>query len=279
MLTEAVIDPTRDTLDLKVFNQEDGRYVLKSEIRRQILDVVAEAVDLPIVGLFIKGSILSRPWLEESDVDVLIETDLDVSDEDYERVKDQLKDLNVLVVGTQHPLQLFIIRGEYDRTRADGLYDVRDDKWIAGPYDIEINVEDYWEHFEEVVHDIDLTKAELERDLIDHDVFSRLQARDVAGLEKRLTGKIEEINDSVEALVAQYQHLSDLRDYAFEKELSPQEIRAYGSKNALPDNVVFKLLQRYHYILFLKELKRLVKHDEIDSEMDVEKVKEIISKT
>jgi len=279
-ILESVIDPTRRSLDPLVFNKEGELYVLRPEIREQILGIIEEIstdTGLPLGNVYLKGSILSFQWMAETDVDVLLELDPQVGEADYEKIKELLKDRTAeLVIGTEHPLQFYVIRGSYEQSRADGLYDVKEGKWIFGPYDLEIDVEDYLQGFEETVHSIDLTKAELQRDLIDYEVFNQLKDEDVANLEGRLQTKIEEINDSVEALVAQYQHLSDMRDYSFEKPLSPQEIREYGSKNALPENVVFKLLERYHYINFMKELKRFMKKRSEVGEKDVEKVAEIV---
>jgi hypothetical protein len=208
-----------------------------------------------------------------------METAPEMSDVDYERIKNYLKeyhDKETSAIGTDHPLQFYVVRGEYDRSRADGLYDLRNDEMILGPYDIEIDLDDYMQRFHDEVEKIDLTKAELKRDIIDYDIFNRLKDEDIADLENRINEKLKEINDSVEVLISQYNHLSDLRDNAFERDMSPEEIREYGSKNSLPDNVTFKLLERYHYIKFMKELKRMVKrHGEIDTAMDVAKVKSI----
>lgn len=277
-MQESVIDPTRIELDRSVFNVVDGRYVLKPAIRLQILWIVRR-LQIPIRGVFIKGSILSLQWLPTTDVDILIETDETMPDSEYDDLKELLKTryTDILVRGTRHPYQFYAVRGRYDRSRADGMYDVIGDEWLFGPYNLEVNVDDYWNAFQKTVHDVDLAKNELQRDIIDYDMLRSLKGEQIHDLELRTQKKIDEINDSVETLVAQYEWLSDLRDWAFTKDLSSEEIREYGSKNALPGNVIYKLLERYHYIELMKNLKRLKKEQgEIDTDDDVEKVKEIL---
>jgi predicted nucleotidyltransferase len=287
-LAEAVIDPTREGLDPAVFdcpNGLDRGCRMKAEIRRQILDQVENitaAIGQEAQAVYVKGSILSRQWLDRSDIDVLLELDAEISDGEYARIKEHLKeryDSRVLAVGTEHPLQFYASHGPFDASKADGLYDLRREEWHLGPYDLHVDVVGRYLHdFEAAVSQIDLTKSELERDLIDYEIFRELADEDVADVEQHLLQKIDEIDDGVEELIALFQRTSDLRDHAFEKELTPQEIREYGSKNALPANVVYKLLERYHYVNLMKQLKRLrKKQGPVDSPKDVEQVKQIVA--
>ncbi|MDP1713075.1 MAG: hypothetical protein Q8K86_11545 [Candidatus Nanopelagicaceae bacterium] len=278
---ESVIDPTRTGLDPDVFDCPDGctrSCRLKSMIQRQILDIVHE-FNFPVERILIKGSILSRQWLDDTDIDVLLIVTENISDDEYEQIKDVLKDHDKtrLAADTRHPFQFYAVRGQYDTTRADGLYDVQKDEWLLGPYDLSINVDDYLQDFEKAVTEIDVTQGELQRDIVDYEILRRLHDEDAVDMEGKLQGKIDEIDDSVEELIATYRELSDLRDNAFEQTLTPQEIREYGSKNALPANVIFKLLERYHYVNLMKQLKRTrKKHGPVDSVMDVERIKPII---
>ena len=277
-MNESVIDPTREDLDLKVFDVIDDQLIIKPAIKDQILRLV-ERIGIPVSNVYIKGSILSRQWLPQTDIDVLIETDEDMSDDYYERLKNEIKELynGIKARGTDHPLEFYVVRGTFDASRADGLYDLINDRWIKGPYDLEVNPDEYLDKFEKTVHEVDLAKDELERDLIDYQILKSLRGEQIAHLEQRIQDKIDEINDSIETLVAQYQRLSDLRDHAFSKDLTPDEIREYGSKNALPDNVIFKLLQRYHYIKLMQELKKIIKqHGKLETDQEIQKVQQLV---
>ena len=38
------------------------------------------------------------------------------------------------------------------------------------------------------------------------------------------------------------------RRAAFDRDMTPDEIRAYGIKNRLPKAVIYKMLEKYHYL-------------------------------
>jgi hypothetical protein len=40
--------------------------------------------------------------------------------------------------------------------------------------------------------------------------------------------------------------------------MTPDEIRQYGIKNRLPKNVIYKMLEKYHYLKFYKKCKKIL---------------------
>ena len=46
--------------------------------------------------------------------------------------------------------------------------------------------------------------------------------------------------------------------------MTPDEIRQYGIKNRLPKAVIYKMLEKYHYITFFKYLKNILADGEVD---------------
>ena len=51
--------------------------------------------------------------------------------------------------------------------------------------------------------------------------------------------------------------------------MTPDEIKTYSIKNRLPANVVYKMLEKYHYLTFLKKCKKILDDDKVtDSEID-----------
>ena len=56
---------------------------------------------------------------------------------------------------------------------------------------------------------------------------------------------------------------SDRRDI-FSREMTPDEIREFGKQNKLPKNVIYKMLEKYHYMKFYKYLKKILEDDKID---------------
>ena len=51
--------------------------------------------------------------------------------------------------------------------------------------------------------------------------------------------------------------------------MSPEEIRKFGIKNRLPKNVIYKMLEKYHYIKFYKYCKKILDDGVVsDKEID-----------
>ena len=50
--------------------------------------------------------------------------------------------------------------------------------------------------------------------------------------------------------------------------MSPEEIRKYGIKNRLPKAVIYKMLEKYHYITFYKYCKKILEDGVTDKEID-----------
>ena len=56
---------------------------------------------------------------------------------------------------------------------------------------------------------------------------------------------------------------------AFDTDMTPDQIRKYGIKNRLPKAVIYKMLEKYHYITFFKRCKKILDDGEVsDAEID-----------
>lgn len=286
ILGEAVVDWTRSRLDPLIFVMFDDTYFMKPEVSDFIHNTVKAINDkiIHVDNYFVKGSILSFQWLDHSDVDVLIEVDGEISETERDRLQREVDDMldSTTIPYTDHPVQIYINAGEYDVDNADGIYIVdyvrrgMSNPWIKGPYNIRVDVDDYMSKFQKVAGSIDLDTGELRRDIIDYELLKKLPLGDIDNIKSRLNDKLEEINDGVDDLIYQYKHIRDLRHKAFSDEMTPQDVIKYGSKNKLPENVIFKMLERYYYLSMLRNLKELTTNDDIDTDDDIEDVKDII---
>lgn len=267
VLNESVIDIPRNSLDPTVFEfPEDGPPIMHPIIKTQIsydIDKIKEVV--PVVVYFVVGSILTKNYTPHSDIDVNVQ--IDPPDETVvEGVFDLLKILNgKLGAGTTHPINYFIIKDDYDLDKTDGAYDVANEAWIKESEDIDLNVQNYMDRFQSTIQGIDFNVEELRRDIIDLEALKGMNEGQIRDLETRTEEKMKEIEDDAESLVRHYMNVTTLRKQAFEKDMSPTEIRKYGKKNKLPENVVYKLLERYYYFDFMKTLKNILKDDKITS--------------
>lgn len=275
-LKESVVDWDRKTLDPKIFAHVNGEYQLKPNVAQKIKEIVKHIDEhiVPVNDYFIKGSILSKQWLETSDIDILIETNK-LTDDEWEvaqnLVKEKFNETNLL--NTKHPIQIYIQGGKYNRDNADGIYHL-EKGWIKGPYDHRVNINKYIDQFKKSVKSLDLQSGELKRDIIDYELIKSLDEDEIKELKGEIDSKLNEINLSVEKLVGKYKNIRRARHGAFNNNMKPKELIEYGTKNALPENVIFKMLERYHYIDFLKFLNTAYEDKKIvDSEIDTLKDK------
>jgi hypothetical protein len=190
-----------------------------------------------------------------------------------EAVFDLVKNLNgKFAAGTTHPINYFVVEEDYDFNRTDAAYDVANEAWIKEPDHIDLDVQKYMDRFQNTINGIDFTASELRRDIIDLETLKEMDEDQVKDLEAMVQAKIEEIEDGIEGLVRSYKNIRTLRKHGFEKEMTPTEIRKYGRKNNLPENVIYKLLERYYYFEFMGVLKEILADDKI-TDKEIKQVK------
>lgn len=283
LFNESIIDPTRRELDPDIFDEVGKTPKMKEYIRSQIEEIIDE-IDkelVPINDWFIKGSILSYQWLPWSDVDILIEID-DMPDEEWDELRKKIyeKYENVTIAGTNHPVQIFPQRGDYPEENADGIYDVKSGTWIKGPYDMVVDINDYLEGFTDKAQSFDMAFGELERDVIDYTVLQSLTSDEISALSDQAKDKLNEIDRDIDLLIQKRDEIKDARWAAFSRDMTPEELQQYASKNELPANVVQKMLERYRYFGAISQLKQ-AKEDSagtIDKPQDVERIKLALDK-
>ena len=113
------------------------------------------------------------------------------------------------------------------------------------------------------------TRGELKRDIIDYDELKELKPGEIKDLQKELTSKLNEIETNLK-------DLSDIGDVvdverrdAFNTDMTPDQIKTFSIKNRLPKNVIYKMLEKYHYLTFLKKCKNILDDGEVtDAEID-----------
>jgi predicted nucleotidyltransferase len=269
-LNESVIDIPRNSLDPTVFQFPDnGTPIMNPIIKTQIMNDIEKFRDIVSVGAyFVVGSILTKNYTPHSDIDVNVKINT-VDGVMTEEIMDLIKHMNgSMAAGTTHPVNYFLIQDDYDLDKTDAAYDVANETWIKEPEDIDLDVQNYMNKFTKTINGMDFNTAELRRDIIDLEELKSLDGDQIKNLAGRVDAKIKEIEDGIESLIRSYMNIRTLRRDAFDKDMSPADIRKYGKKNKLPENVTYKLLERYYYFDFIKKLKEIVKDDNItDSEI------------
>jgi len=178
-----------------------------------------------------------------------------------------------LVPGTKHPINYYIITDpnvkETNDKMADAVFDIKNNTFIRKAKEFKFDAKRYAADFEKKVREIDVVQGELKRDLIDYKELKELDPNDILDLQELINAKVIEVEDSINHLVAIGDEVLKDRATAFATDMTPEEIKNFGRKNQLPKNVVYKMLEKYHYLTFYKALKDIIKDGEItDTELD-----------
>jgi predicted nucleotidyltransferase len=274
-LAESVLDIPRDGLDPDVFQFPDqGAPVINARIKQQIIDGVGQVhLIVPVQDYYVLGSILTPKYNEHSDIDVNCEVDANINPVALENLVSLLQNINgKLAVGTQHPINFFVVKGEFDHDKTEAIYDIANDRWIKEPDTTPFNARKFMAEYKSKLSDVDLATAELRRDLIDFKELDKLDEDDIANIDFEVKKVLSNIEGEVKSIVDMYDNAKIVRKNAFNKEMTPMEIRKFGHKNNLPDNILYKMLERYFYRDLALKLKPLLADGKI-TKSEVPKVK------
>jgi len=291
-IKESIIDIPRRTYAPGVFDNADTKEPkIKSEIIGMIMKQFTEfKKEYPILNYSLIGSILTKRYRDDADLDINVLFDVPKEKQEEERIRLSKKFLssknpdNVqgkLIPGTKHPINYYIITDKktYDdqNKKADAVFDIGKNKFIKRPEEFTFDIDMYINDFNKKVQEIDVVKGELKRDIIDYDELKDLSPNDILDLQDKINSKLEEIEDDLQQIIKIGDNVDVERRAAFDKDMSPDEIRLYGIKNRLPKNVIYKMLEKYHYLKFYKKCKQILDDGKVtDAEIDSLKKEETI---
>jgi len=283
-IRESIIDIPRSTYAPMVFDDADTS---NPKIKQSVMDMLDKQMEefekeYPILKYTLIGSILTKRYRNDADLDINILFDIPEGDREEERTRLSKQYLSVKnpnniqgkeIPGTKHPVNYYFItdKKSYDdqNLKADAAFDIKTNKFIKRPDDFTFDVNVYLKDFQKKVDEIDIVKGELKRDIIDYDELSELKPGEIKDLEKRVKGKLDEIETDLQDLINIGDTVDSERRAAFDTDMSPDEIKTFSIKNRLPKNVVYKMLEKYHYLKFLKKCKMILDDGEVtDAEID-----------
>ena len=287
---ESIIDIPRQVYAPGVFDNNDTE---DPKIKISVLNMITAQFEefekeYPILDYSLIGSILTKRYRNDADLDINVLFDVPEEKREEERLRLSKQFLSAknpdniqgkLIPGTKHPVNYYFItdRKTYDdqNEKADAVYSIKGQKFIKRPEEFEFNPNLYLKDFQKQVDKIDMLKGELKRDIIDYDELTELKPGEIKDLEKRINNKLGEIEKDIQDLTDIGDKVDAERRAAFDKDMTPDEIKTYSIKNRLPKNVVYKMLEKYHYLKFLKKCKKIlddgeVSDDEIDSLKNVD---------
>jgi len=167
-------------------------------------------------------------------------------------------------------------------------YDVLNDTWVKLPFALSLNF-DPDVHFAYLEHDlknmfqkIDLALGELRREVIDfniiEDYINQLDDNEKMWLQDKLQKKIEQIESTIQYLITQKDQYHQLRKSAYtDTDEETAWADAVRSKSWKPQNIMWKMLDRYKYIKTILSLQKILKQSDNDlSVKDVNKIDNIV---
>jgi len=274
----SIIDIPRKTYAKGVFNDADTdnpklKPGVVAMIKSQIRKFESKA---PVLKYSLIGSILTKRYREDADLDVNVLFDVEPSYRETMRqqLASDLKSVNgKLIPGTKHPINYFIITDpkikEKNDREADGVFDIDANKFSRKPKPITFDPKQYESDFRKKVEEIDVIKGELARDIIDYKELKELTPDDVDGIQKLVKDKLEEIEETIKILVDMGDETVKQRQGAFANPMTPDEIRKFGIKNKLPKNVIYKMLEKYHYSKLYAKCKKVMEDGKVtDAEIN-----------
>jgi len=281
---ESIIDIPRKTYAPAVFDDADtSNPKIKSSVKKLIDDQLAIfAKEYPVVKTSLIGSILTKRYRNDADLDINVLFDVPKDKQEEERLRLSKKYLSASsadsvqgkeIPGSKHPINYYFITDkvtyEDQNKKADAVFDIESNKFIKKPEDFTFDINLYIKEFDRKVQELDVVKGELKRDIIDYDELTELNPDDILNLQDKINSKLEEIEDDIEQIVKIGDGVDAERRAAFDKDMTPDEIRTYGVKNRLPKNVIYKMLEKYHYLKFYKKCKKILDDGEVtDAEID-----------
>ena len=295
VFAESIIDIPRRTYAPLVFDDADTP---NPKLKQSVLDMIDKQMkefekEYPVLKYTLIGSILTKRYRNDADLDINVLFDVPEEKQEEERTRLSKKYLSAsnpdniqgkLIPGTEHPINYYLITDsktyQDQEDKADAVFDYRNNKFIKRPEDYTFDMNLYLKDFQKKVDEIDVVKGELKRDIIDYDELIELTPKDIVNLLDKIDGKLKEIETDIQDIINIGDTVDVERRTAFDTDMSPDEIKKYSIKNRLPKNVVYKMLEKYHYLKFFKKCKKILDDGEVtDAEIDSLRKEHAQSKT
>jgi len=269
-LRESIIDIPRKHYSKTIFDKYNtSDPVLKPSVRNFIENgmKVFEKYGEIKKHLLI-GSMLTKQYRKDADLDVNLFFDL--PPEGREAITDEMRRLvskvnGKTIPGNEHPVNYYVITDQqiYDKANemADNVYDIEKGTFMKRSPEQEFSVDQYMKHFTQKVEKLDILKGEMDRDIIDYKELDELDNDDIDNLNGMVKKKVSELEKDIKAFVSMGHDIWNARQGEFKRDMTTKEIVKYGTQNKLPKNVIYKMLEKYHYVKLWHDLEDILGDD------------------
>lgn len=302
-MCESSIDFPREGLDSQVWEREGGdSYVLRLEVKKQILGFLDKYPDRDIVGMakeedgeptiHIVGSICTNQYTDTTDIDVHIVLDSDdemYSDEDGRAEVKQWFESHREEYGAfvgEHPIEVYLQVKEKQDLASDGVYNMMTETWLRGPKVVGVDYDPYddfshvFSELTDIAGDTDELMGELKRDVIDYETISKaiqhLPGEQKAKLLEKMKAKLKEIEQDIDQLYAERKKMVDVRKRVERPSPDQAKQEAENSKKWDDANALFKFFDRYRYLKIIGDLEGVVDDEGGVDDEDVDVIKDIM---
>lgn len=294
----SIIDYPRLGLDQSIWSATDTSIDLQPEIRKDVEEIVAsflDDLDLPkeaLIDVLIYGSLLTNQYNSKTDMDARILLDPEVISKYYPDVSgDELYSLtkenihNIQLGTTKHPFNAtVVIKGEKTElgkadlgiTEKDPVFSLRDSdivnfgEWYSSEFDPDEEFSEETSKAKEIMERLDKLIQDAKSDTIDIELLKDAvgDVEDPQKIITKIEQKVQELTETVSTLAEHYIELRDKRTEGY-KSTPPGE-----DHHKAPENIIYKILEKYRYIDLLKKLKAIAENGVQESE--VEDVAEVL---
>lgn len=279
-LIESTVMLSHLKLDPSVFTSKiDDIPVLRDSVKVQILKDIDEIRGvLPVVNFYVVGEILSSNYTMNTDIDVAVQVDAQLIDNiATAEVMHLLHTLNGrLAADTRHPLYYYIITYEYDMDKSEAVYDVVNEKWPKVPKEYSAAVELCATKFQDTLRSIDISSGAIKQDLIDIDAIKQMKEKDLKLLRVLLKQRLIHTKEALTMQAEIYKGLKRHLSLSLDQMGTPADILDFSNKYKLPENVLYKVLEHFYYLKFIKKIEKLLNDRDVLELSDMPEVRRIM---
>lgn len=246
-----------DDLDPTVFRTfDDGRMpILMTGIRAQILKDIDSINSLVAISdFFMTGDLLTKKYNPQSEILVITQIEpTDLTNISHSSVVRLLNKLNSrYATGTTHPIKYTIVVNDFNEDKIDNIYDIINERWVKTGPAIDKQLAPVYNKFISSISSIDIATGELKQKLINIKDIENLTPELKQKFHSLLNKRVKSLESNIKQLLSKYKNME------YKDDMSPKDIIQYKSKSDIPEDVIHKLLEKYYYVKFLKNLSNLI---------------------
>ena len=293
---ESITDYAHKTLDPKVWDISQDPPMLLDDVKETIVSILKNyfGPDYKMVdAIHITGSLGTQQWHKNTDMDIhILPKNIEKNKAKYQgiqrKIMNDFRDKDLRVSG--HPFEVFLQLDPAQEMRGDASYDVLTDRWLKVPFSLSDNFDPDVEFaylkkdLKQIFSGMDKALGELRRDLVDYDIIDEyldnLKPEEKTFLSDKLKLKLIEIEKDIKILGGKKEKYHELRKNAYTPEDQENAWKqVLKSKSWAPNNVMWKILDRYKYISLIVKLQKILKTGDRETlePTDVNKVKKVFS--